>query len=116
MDGLNGTVIFVVENTTTERKNAVTPVNSATSEALIAPQNAEVEGGRTGTAIMRRSTGDQGAKKSSQATEHLNLHSPIPTYETIQHKYDQQPPETKPEPMPYNIMAMLAQNKSENKN
>ena len=43
-----------------------------------------------------------------------NIHSPIPTYETIQHKHDQQPPETKPEPMPYNIMAMLAQNKSEN--
>ena len=47
---------------------------------------------------------------------HQNLHSPIPTYETIQHKYDQQPTETKPEPMPYNIMAMLGQNKSENKN
>ena len=27
---------------------------------------------------------------------HQNLHSPIPTYETIQHKYDQQPTEIKP--------------------
>ena len=42
-------------------------------------------------------------------------HPPNPTYEAVQPKHNPPPPEIKQEPMPYNIMAMLAQNKSDNK-
>ena len=68
---------YLVENITTGRKSAATPVNSVTQEPRIALQNAEVEGRGTGTAIMRKSTEDQEAKKSSQATEHLNEEAPL---------------------------------------
>ena len=45
-----------------------------------------------------------------QQAEH---HPHNPTYETVQPKYNPPQPEAKQEPMPYNIMAMLAQNKND---
>ena len=47
-----------------------------------------------------------------QQTTH---HPHNPTYETVQPKHNPPPPEIKQEPMPYNIIAILAQNRSDNK-
>ena len=66
-----------MESITTGRKSVAIPVNNVASEVPIAPQIVEEEGNEIGTTIMRKNTEDQEAKKSSQATEHLNKEAPL---------------------------------------